>query len=686
MGWYGAARLNNVNFPECRLCEDTSNIDVSTGSTPTIDGVVSANGNIVLLLAQTTPAQNGPWTVNATGAWTRPSWFATGYVFANGEGVIVQVGDVYADSLFATNTTGTVGTNDPLFQNTGMSKTWITSQLALKVAKAGDTMTGALVLDRSTDGVPLDIQVNNPLVAAPMTVNSAIKVDNLNADLLDGVNSDGFVAVGGDTMTGPLVLDNAADGAPLAINVNNPLVAAPMTVDSAVVVTNLNADKLDGQHGAYYAVATALANYLPLAGGTATGDITISKSLPIFKLTNTAADPDNSIGLKIIGDDTMLFATTTMATNYGNYVDFAVVATQFATTAAIPSVGTKFAILARQYLNAWDIKSPLTIAKDVGSSNFIPHGGCFTNVGVYMSRWTGAARETVSTAAYTVPTTAGWHTVGYYFDDDAGKAYCSVDGQPWIEASTAATGLWTSPWSAEMLGVHTFNGTSVSSGSSTDPGYAQLLVISGMPTDADAAWFYNGGAGQDNAKILTRFSASKQMYYAMDESGVVTTMADTAGGSYTLTADGDVEGKLYPSSDVHEVYPYYIEPSSVIGVLGILHDASDYCQHIIQGRQVEISPFDESLAVRGLVAKFIHSGGVGCMGFFSATPVCQFSAISSLASIAWTSFTVSTHTLTQAISVINGQAKSQVAAAIALSEARINSLIADLKNRGDMAT
>src|ERR1700677_277404 len=43
----------------------------------TIDGVTQTAGQLVLLTAQTTASQNGPW-VAQTGAWTRPTWFPSG--------------------------------------------------------------------------------------------------------------------------------------------------------------------------------------------------------------------------------------------------------------------------------------------------------------------------------------------------------------------------------------------------------------------------------------------------------------------------------------------------------------------------------------------------------------------------------------------------------------------------------
>jgi len=54
----------------------TSNQTLS--GVPTIDGQLTAAGtSIVLLTAQTTTSQNGPWIVQS-GAWTRPTWYPSG--------------------------------------------------------------------------------------------------------------------------------------------------------------------------------------------------------------------------------------------------------------------------------------------------------------------------------------------------------------------------------------------------------------------------------------------------------------------------------------------------------------------------------------------------------------------------------------------------------------------------------
>lgn len=67
------ALINGIAIKSARAVA-TANIVLS--GTQTIDGVALVAGNIVLLSGQTTPSQNGLWTV-AAGAWTRPtSWAA----------------------------------------------------------------------------------------------------------------------------------------------------------------------------------------------------------------------------------------------------------------------------------------------------------------------------------------------------------------------------------------------------------------------------------------------------------------------------------------------------------------------------------------------------------------------------------------------------------------------------------
>ena len=65
--------------------------------------------------------------------------------------------------------------------------------------------------------------------------------------------------------------------------------------------SGLDADLLDGQHASAFALASNLSNYLPLSGGTMTGNITMGKNAIVFNLSNdTSWNVGASSGLKIL--------------------------------------------------------------------------------------------------------------------------------------------------------------------------------------------------------------------------------------------------------------------------------------------------------------------------------------------------------------------------------------------------
>ena len=66
------------------------------------------------------------------------------------------------------------------------------------------------------------------------------------------------------------------------VSISTPAGTPPLVVTSSDLVSNLNAQDLNGQLGSYYAAASSLASYLPLAGGTLTGDLTISGASRVF--------------------------------------------------------------------------------------------------------------------------------------------------------------------------------------------------------------------------------------------------------------------------------------------------------------------------------------------------------------------------------------------------------------------
>lgn len=77
--------------------------------TPTIDGQATAAGSLILLTAQTTGSQNGPW-VAAAGSWTRPTWYPAGGTTQAFQFItsLVRLGTVYQGSIWRMTTAGAI--------------------------------------------------------------------------------------------------------------------------------------------------------------------------------------------------------------------------------------------------------------------------------------------------------------------------------------------------------------------------------------------------------------------------------------------------------------------------------------------------------------------------------------------------------------------------------------------------
>ncbi len=118
----------------------TSNLDLNGAET--IDGVATANGDRIAVIAQSTAAQNGIYTANHSGAWSRVSDFATASQMqaAAGATFLVTAGTSRANSLITLTTTGTIVVGTTAL-NFAMSPSPPTSTNALKflrVNAAGD--------------------------------------------------------------------------------------------------------------------------------------------------------------------------------------------------------------------------------------------------------------------------------------------------------------------------------------------------------------------------------------------------------------------------------------------------------------------------------------------------------------------------------------------------------------------
>jgi len=133
---------------------------------------------------------------------------------------------------------------------------------------------------------------------APLTVISSTLVTNLNADLLDGLDNSKFMRTDISTSsTGTITSSSTITGTRLISNIANG--TAPLSVTSSTLVTNLNADLLDGLNSDKFMrtdISTSTTGTISLADGTATN--------PILMFT-----ADTNTGFYRPSNDTLGFVT-----------------------------------------------------------------------------------------------------------------------------------------------------------------------------------------------------------------------------------------------------------------------------------------------------------------------------------------------------------------------------------------
>ena len=211
----------------------------TNGAFPEIDGYTLASTtpglNGVLVKNQSNPAHNGrynlttqgtagtPWVLTRCPVCDQASEIPGSYVFVKHGTLYASTGWVASVSNQATFIVGTDAITYYQFSGAG-------------------TYTG-------TDGVTVS--------------GTQISVDNT------------VVRTSGDQTIAGIKTFNAIP----AFNGGTSGSTAPFTVDSTQVVTNLNADLLDGQHGTYYAATSSLNNYLLLTGGTLSRNVNDATTL-----------------------------------------------------------------------------------------------------------------------------------------------------------------------------------------------------------------------------------------------------------------------------------------------------------------------------------------------------------------------------------------------------------------------
>lgn len=117
-----AGLSGGLQFKGTVVVAHAANVNIAAPGTAVFDGVTVATGGIVLLTAQTTGSQNGPYTFNGSGSsMTRaPNWDTAGEANV-GSFWVVQQG-THADSFaIMTNDTFTLATDTAAFQFIGVA-------------------------------------------------------------------------------------------------------------------------------------------------------------------------------------------------------------------------------------------------------------------------------------------------------------------------------------------------------------------------------------------------------------------------------------------------------------------------------------------------------------------------------------------------------------------------------------
>jgi hypothetical protein len=140
---------------------DTANVsNPPTAGLSTIDGYALNEYDIVLLVAQTTSSENGPWVATSVG-WSRPNWWLSGATYFPGcYGVFVSRGTTYAGTLWITYPSALIIDSSP--------STWSEFAPSSAGVSSLNSLTGVLTLAQGT-GIAISDSGSTITVASDLT-------------------------------------------------------------------------------------------------------------------------------------------------------------------------------------------------------------------------------------------------------------------------------------------------------------------------------------------------------------------------------------------------------------------------------------------------------------------------------------------------------------------------------------
>jgi len=213
---YVDAKVGGIGgFHDVRILSN-ANIGSLSGLSA-VDGVTPVAGDVLLLIAQTTASQNGPWTA-ASGAWTRPSWWAGGSVVNEGQYFVVAEGTTFKNTKFFCTTTGTI-TVDTTSVNFAQDLSGTTYSAGTGLQLVGSVFSVLYGTTGTTAAVGNDSRITGALQTSALGtgVQTALGVNlNTGAGLL-GLSGGVVPAAQFPTLSG----DVTTPGSSLTTTVNN---------------------------------------------------------------------------------------------------------------------------------------------------------------------------------------------------------------------------------------------------------------------------------------------------------------------------------------------------------------------------------------------------------------------------------------------------------------------------------
>ena len=173
-----ATTFNPVRLGTLEYINLSTNLVLGQAS---IDGVIVASGNRILVKAQTDKSQNGIYTIGSNGSWTRASDFAAASSVEGGTIVFVQEGSNLADTGWVISTNGSITVGSGIIEFEKFS-------INLKIQ--GASIPSSIIL-RAEKGYPLTIEEldNNFKYLAVSLTQKLNTIDFNSTSVRDKINA-----------------------------------------------------------------------------------------------------------------------------------------------------------------------------------------------------------------------------------------------------------------------------------------------------------------------------------------------------------------------------------------------------------------------------------------------------------------------------------------------------------------